>query len=403
MKKKKKPKQSKKTKTLKKTNKVLFGGVGVCLVLAVAIFGKESFLPTAKAEQEKNTINPHIVKLKSGNEHIKNYFQKYCKEQTVLDLEGKSLAQASVLIEGDITPKYTDKLVENFLNTCVLGIKAIEWGNPQIGAKYYDTVSPFEQLHFIGKYIVESLRIKYEEDRKNAEANLISVGIVDMAQGKQPLLNCATLPVLFTMISEKLGLPVKLVTIKNHVFCRYEKGTERYNIEIASKLGTFYIGKESDQDLIDEFKVHKTTVDRGVYMRSLPLSESYGLLFANKAQYYDAKKKSEKAMTNKAYAFLFNERDFFVIRDIRFMLHDFYSEEEGSLDLHNALVDHLRERLGYKTEYATINKETKKRKERQRIEELRQRATQQVQSRPKLNNKINIPKIPSPYNREVKQ
>lgn len=42
---------------------------------------------------------------------------------------------------------------------------------------------------------------------------------------------CASFPVLFAAIGRRLGYPVKLVTTKSHLFCRWDDETDRFNIE----------------------------------------------------------------------------------------------------------------------------------------------------------------------------
>lgn len=45
--------------------------------------------------------------------------------------------------------------------------------------------------------------------------------------------SCASLPVLMVAIGRRCGYPLHLVACKGHLFCRWDDGTERFNIETA--------------------------------------------------------------------------------------------------------------------------------------------------------------------------
>lgn len=57
--------------------------------------------------------------------------------------------------------------------------------------------------------------------------------------------SCSSLPVLMVAIGRRCGYPLYLVSCKGHLFCRWDDGTERFNIETAcpgvdSKLDAYY-------------------------------------------------------------------------------------------------------------------------------------------------------------------
>jgi hypothetical protein len=45
--------------------------------------------------------------------------------------------------------------------------------------------------------------------------------------------SCSSLPVLMVAIGRRCGYPLHLVACKGHLFCRWDDGTERFNIETA--------------------------------------------------------------------------------------------------------------------------------------------------------------------------
>lgn len=48
---------------------------------------------------------------------------------------------------------------------------------------------------------------------------------------QQPYGTCTSFPVLFAAVGRRLGYPIRLVTTKTHLFCRWEGENDRFNIE----------------------------------------------------------------------------------------------------------------------------------------------------------------------------
>lgn len=51
---------------------------------------------------------------------------------------------------------------------------------------------------------------------------------------------CASMPVMYVAIGRRLGYPMKLVQAKEHLFCRWDGGKERFNIEGSSNGNVNY-------------------------------------------------------------------------------------------------------------------------------------------------------------------
>jgi hypothetical protein len=49
--------------------------------------------------------------------------------------------------------------------------------------------------------------------------------------------SCASLPALVVAVGRRCGYPLYLVPTKGHLFCRWEDGSERFNIETAGQQG----------------------------------------------------------------------------------------------------------------------------------------------------------------------
>jgi hypothetical protein len=66
-------------------------------------------------------------------------------------------------------------------------------------------------------------RIREVDFRRSQD--LFIHGLVESDNGG----TCVSMPVLYAAVARRLGDPVSLVTAKEHVFCRWERGQERFN------------------------------------------------------------------------------------------------------------------------------------------------------------------------------
>ena len=110
-------------------------------------------------------------------------------------------------------------------------------------------------------------------DFKNAQ-DLFIHGMIDNGNGG----TCASMPVLYTAVAQRLGWPVKLVHAKGHVFCRWENEKERFNIE-----GTNHGYKRHDDNHYMKWPhpISEQEVKAGIYLKSLtPPEELAGFLAA---------------------------------------------------------------------------------------------------------------------------
>ncbi len=90
---------------------------------------------------------------------------------------------------------------------------------------------------------------------------------------------CVSMPVLYTAVARRLGYPVFLVNAKEHVFCRWDGHGERVNVEGTNQ------GMNSFDDKHYLSWPHPTSHDevvRGIYLKSLNMSESFSLFLASR-------------------------------------------------------------------------------------------------------------------------
>lgn len=96
---------------------------------------------------------------------------------------------------------------------------------------------------------------------------------------------CATLPLLWYIIAERLDWPVHLVRIPGHLFIKYD-GMNYGNIDATVQGG--YI---SDSMYIADTKITDSALEKGVYLKKMSKKEIVSTLVVNNAYYSITEKK----------------------------------------------------------------------------------------------------------------
>ena len=107
--------------------------------------------------------------------------------------------------------------------------------DPRFAERYKGSVSRF-RAEFLLQVLQEDCGVHYNMDRvENIDfrrsQDLFLHGLIGDGNGG----TCVSMPVLYVAVGRRLGYPLKLVRTKEHVFCRWEDGRERFNIEGAGK------------------------------------------------------------------------------------------------------------------------------------------------------------------------
>jgi hypothetical protein len=89
-------------------------------------------------------------------------------------------------------------------------------------------------------HLQRDLRVRYNPACKPDEAvfrpaDSFLYGILHGKGG-----TCGSLPILYAAVGRRLTYPIKLVTTRSHMFCRWESPTERFNIEASGEGISFF-------------------------------------------------------------------------------------------------------------------------------------------------------------------
>ena len=203
-------------------------------------------------------------------------WQDMFKEQMDLNLVNelekcKTLEEAVIILSKDLDPSFNEIELQSWLSNTSRQINSYTWG----GLKFHE-LSPKDQLCALATYLIKQDDFKYGETVSPDLYNINNV--LKRKEGY-----CATLPVIFALVCERLRLPVHIVQGAQHLFNRYDDGKVQINIEttnpVAMGVGTpdeFYM-KDEERGL----HIPKTFLKTTSTMKSLNLRQSISVLLIN--------------------------------------------------------------------------------------------------------------------------
>jgi len=114
-------------------------------------------------------------------------------------------------------------------------------------------------------------------------------GFVERHQG-----TCSSFPVLMVALGRRLGYPMYIVSAKGHLFCRWEDGYDRYNLEVSNSGG---VDTKSDEEYMnwphtatkDDIKYEKLFVNMSPAQELATFIDMRGTCYWANQQYKEAR------------------------------------------------------------------------------------------------------------------
>lgn len=106
---------------------------------------------------------------------------------------------------------------------------------------------------------------------------------------------CASMPVMYVAIGRRLGYPMKLVGAKTHLFCRWDGGGERFNIEGASNGNVNYF----DDDYYRKWPepISGAEMATGEFLRSFGSNEELATFLLSRGACLQSNNRLPEALT----------------------------------------------------------------------------------------------------------
>jgi len=150
--------------------------------------------------------------------------------------------------------------------------------------EHYNNSAAYFRMLMLVTVLQEDFGVHYDSELiyKVDFTNRDSLFINGMLSGKGG--TCVSMPVLYTAVARRLGYPVFLVNAKGHMFCRWDGAGERLNIEGAGRGLNVY-----DDDHYRQWPhpIRQSEIDRGVFLKSLNMAESFAAFLAARGHYLE--------------------------------------------------------------------------------------------------------------------
>jgi hypothetical protein len=145
------------------------------------------------------------------------------------------------------------------------------------------------ELAVIGSVLKDDHGVRYVDkiDHGNLD-HKFTIGIFKDGTG-----TCSSLPVVWTALGQRLGYPIRLAVAPEHLYCIYDDGTEKINIEAT---GSSHLGIRDEATI--EKECPPALVKNGTFMRPLSNRELIGVFLGLRAEIWAARKDMEKALSD---------------------------------------------------------------------------------------------------------
>ena len=121
--------------------------------------------------------------------------------------------------------------------------------------------------------------------------------------------NCISMPLLFIILGQKLGIDVTAATAPNHLFVKYrDTGGKLYNLEATSGAGF-----ARDAWLRQQFMMSNESLRSGIYMRALTRKETVGAILDTLLESYDKQGMQQRRIEMAQLSLQFNPRNVMAI------------------------------------------------------------------------------------------
>lgn len=104
--------------------------------------------------------------------------------------------------------------------------------------------------------------------------------------------NCVSMPILFVILGQRLGLPVALATAPNHVMVKFADDEQQAWLNVEATAGGF----KYDSSYERETGIAEKALDNGLYLRPLTPREGVGVIASTLMEHYGAKKDADALM-----------------------------------------------------------------------------------------------------------
>lgn len=117
--------------------------------------------------------------------------------------------------------------------------------------------------------------------------------------------NCVSMPILFAILGQRLGLPVALATAPNHVLVKFADESQQAWLNVEATAGGF----KYDSSYERETGISEKAIQNGIYLRPLSPREGVGVIASSLMEHYGASQQVDDLMAVTDMALSANPKD----------------------------------------------------------------------------------------------
>ena len=186
------------------------------------------------------------------------------------------IAEVALNLTKEIRPRLNIKKYMAAINKMVFQIKHLMKGSND----------PKSKIKVLNGYFHKMFSYDLGDPIVLKEKNRFLTGLIDSKKG-----SCITLPLLYVILAQRLGLPMYPVLAPSHIFVRYV-GKTPVNIETTTNGRMI-----SDEKYIEDFLIPPQSISSGAYMKRLTYKEYLSeLIMVNAIEHFFRRNKTEKGL-----------------------------------------------------------------------------------------------------------
>ncbi len=153
-------------------------------------------------------------------------------------------------------------------------------------AEHWKNDIHFFRLGGLCYFVVCKLQIRYIDQQREAEcilynnpSDLFMNGVIDTRQG-----TCGNMATLHLALAWRLGWPVTLACAGNHLYCKFDNGAVRHNIETTNNSERGF-QSHPDEYYREIYRLPRIAAECGSDLRALTPREVFGIFFKHRARH----------------------------------------------------------------------------------------------------------------------
>lgn len=229
---------------------------------------------------------PLLTLFTFGNQGFSNQDRDLLSLNKLLQASEVDFAKAKIAIDRIIQPKIDGHTIEKNLQEMLASIKAIAGPYPSDQA---NIAAIRKYLHEKGPW--NHYKIFQYDFADPSGVNIGSKVLANYLKTRKG--NCVSMPILFLILADRLGLDVGLATAPNHLLVKFTDSASQKTFNIEATSGGYFA---RDTWYQEKMGVTDKAISKGAYLKKLSRKESLAAMIISAGEYYSRQGQYLKAI-----------------------------------------------------------------------------------------------------------